>query len=104
MTPNKVTVPDLGCMVTDGAMRLVEEAVNKAQTKNKDIILGCVCAEMERRYPGESLEYHLSQMKISSTKDVMEIIELFLIMREMDPSVTFIRKSRTGSKPCSSVS
>lgn len=81
-------------LITDGAMRLVEEMAKKHNTKDRHEILGYVCAEMERRYPGNSLEYHLDQMNIESTGDILDIIDVYLILVGLDPSVTFVRKPR----------
>lgn len=81
-------------LITDGAMRLVEAMAKKHNTKDRHEILGYVCAEMERRYSGSSLEYHLDQMKIESTGDILDIIDVYLILVAADPSITFMRTPR----------
>ena len=81
-------------LITDGAMRLVEEMAKKHNTKDRHEILEYVCAEMERRYPGSSLEYHLEQMKIESIGDILDVIDVYLILAKIDPSITFMRTSR----------
>ena len=88
-------------LITDGAMRLVEEMAKKHNTKDRHAILGYVCAEMERRYPGSSLEYHLDQMKIESIGDILDVIDVYLILEAADPSITFmrtLRKKRQGKR------
>lgn len=85
---------DLSCMITDGALRLVEEAAKKTNTKDRYALLDYICADMEKRYPGDSLEYHLSQMRIATTKDILEIIDLYLVMVEFEPGTTFTKHTR----------
>lgn len=85
-------------MITDGALRLVEETVNKYQTKNRYQILEHLCEDMEAKYPGDSLEYHLSQMKMRTTNEILEIIDIYLIMIEYDPETTFQRRPRARGK------
>lgn len=81
-------------LITDGAMRLVEEMAKKHNTKDRHRILCYVCEEMERRYPGSSLEYHLNQMKIKTTRDILDVIDVYLVLMETDPSISFIRTPR----------
>lgn len=85
-------------MITDGAMRLVEETIDKYKTKNRYEILQHLCDDMEKKYPGESLEYHLSQMKMRTTSEILDIIDIFLIMIELDPDTTFKRRPRSKRK------
>lgn len=84
-------------MITDGAMRLVEETVKKCKTKDRYKILECLCKDMEEKYPGDSLEYHLSQMKMRTTSEILDIIDIYLIMIELDPETTFKRRTRKKS-------
>lgn len=98
MNEKEIYSPVLDGMITDGAMRLVEEVVKKYNTKDRYEILEHVCQEVSERYPGDSLEYHLNQMKMSTTKDILYIIDIYLIMVEVEPKTTFIRKKRKSNQ------
>ena len=74
--------------VTEGAMKIVGEVVKKANTHDRSILLERICDELEERYPGESLEYHLSQMHISSTADIAYAIDMFFVMDKIFPAVS----------------
>lgn len=51
---------------------------------------------MEERYKGDSLEYHAAQMKMQATEEVLEVIGIYLIWKEIEPNTTFKRRP---SKP-----
>ena len=92
---DKITDKENFCsLITDGAIRLVEEMSKKYRTKDRIEILHHVCAEVEKRYPGSSLEYHLNQMRIPTTKDILDVIDVYIILTEIDPTATFARKPR----------
>ena len=82
----------LSNFIPDGAFRLVEEIIEKYQTKDEHEILEHVCREMEERYKGNSLEYHAAQMKMQTTEKILEVIGIYLIWKEIEPNITFRRR------------
>lgn len=85
-------------MITDGIMRMIEQVKREHNSSDRLEILSFVCHEMEIRYPGNSLEYHLSQMGIKTTNDILDAIDIYLIMIELDPDTTFMKKSGRNSR------
>lgn len=83
--------------VTEGAMRIVEEVVSKTDNHDRSFLLAKVCDELEERYAGDSLEYHLSQMHIDTTSDILHAIDMFFVMKEMFPDSTFMREKEAVS-------
>lgn len=81
----------LELLVTDGMLRLIEETVMKHHTKDRRLILQYLCQDMEERYQGDALEYHLQQMRMTSTGRLLDAIDLYLLMREMEPEYSGYR-------------
>lgn len=90
MSPKKSSKP-FGCLITDGAVRIVDYVARKYKTQDRHMILEHVCDEMERRYAGVSMEYHLAQMGIKTTNDLLDIIDTYLILCELEPSLSFVK-------------
>lgn len=85
-------------MITDGIMRMIEQVKKKLNSSDRLEILSLVCHEMEIRYPGNSLEYHLSQMGIRTTNDILDAIDIYLIMIELEPDTTFEKRTKKNSR------
>ena len=57
-------------VLTEGALALVEEIVERTKVTDEQQLIGMVCEELERRFSSgnskrdESYEYHLSQMHL----------------------------------------
>ena len=81
--------------VTEGAMRIIESVVRSEKNHDRNFLLGKVCDELEARYVGDSLEYHLGQMNISTTSDILHAIDLFFVFEMMFPETSFL-KSETA--------
>lgn len=79
--------------VSDGAMRIVEEVVKRTNNRDRSFLLTAICEELETRFVGESLEYHLSQMHISGTSDILHAIDLYFVMEKLFPGTSFARQS-----------
>lgn len=79
--------------VSDGAMRIVEEVVKRTNNRDRSFLLTAICAELESRFVGDSLEYHLSQMHIGGTSDILHAIDLYFVMERLFPGTSFIRQS-----------
>ena len=78
--------------VSDGAMRIVEEVVKRTNNRDRSFLLTAICEELETRFVGESLEYHLSQMHISGTSDILHAIDLYFVMEKLFPGTSFARQ------------
>lgn len=81
-------------LITDGAFKLVESVYKKNQTKDRNKLLIAVCEEVERRYTGDTLEYHLNQMKMNTTNEILNVIDTYLVMISIDPDLAFNEKYR----------
>ena len=46
------------------------------------------------RFPDNSLEYHLSQMHLETTDDIVRTISCFFISRSLYPEKTYLSDSR----------
>lgn len=77
--------------VTEGALRIIETIIKRENSHDRRFLLEKVCEELEAKYVGESLEYHLSQMNINTTTDILHAIDIFFVMEKMFPDTTFLR-------------
>lgn len=87
-----------GIPLTEGALALVEEVVERTKVTDEKELVGIVCAELERRFSNgkakkdEGYEYHLSQMHLETTSAVARTISCYFISKKMFPKISF-RKS-----------
>ena len=80
-----------GLKLTEGAMALIEEVVNRTHLTDPMELLPYVCEELENRFaPSDTLEYHLSQMHLETTKAVVRSITCFFISKKMFPNKTYL--------------
>ena len=104
--PTQVVPERNEIVLTEGALALVEEIVERTKVTDEQQLIGMVCEELERRFSSgnskrdESYEYHLSQMHLETTSDVARAISCFFISKKLFPKINFrksqyVRKTRT---------
>lgn len=81
-------------LITDGAFKLIESVYKKNPINDRNKLLSAVCEEVERRYVGDTLEYHLNQMKMNTTNEILNVIDTYLVMISIDPDLAFDEKYR----------
>lgn len=79
-------------IITDGAFRLIESIYKKNPTRDRNKLLLAVCEEVEHRYIGDTLEYHLNQMKMNTTNEILNVIDTYLVMISIEPDLAFDEK------------
>lgn len=65
--------------VSEGALRLVGEAVRTVGSVDRIRLLDAICDVLERKFQGKTLEYHLRQMNLCTTKDILYAIDIYKI-------------------------
>ena len=80
-----------GAKLTEGAMALIEEVAARTQLTDPQELLPYVCDELMDRFPDDSLEYHLSQMHLQTTDDIVRSISCFFISKQLFPSKSYLR-------------
>lgn len=65
--------------VSEGALRLVGEAARAVGTVDRIRLLDAICDVLERKFQGKTLEYHLRQMNLCTTKDILYAIDIYKI-------------------------
>lgn len=68
--------------ISDGTINLIGEVARSIGSKDRIDILEAVCDHLESRFHGKSLEYHLQQMNIRTTSDILYAIDLYNVGRE----------------------
>lgn len=84
----------VGCNLTEGALALVESVYRLTNLNDPQELLPHVCEELMDRFPDNSLEYHLSQMHLETTDDIVRTISCFFISRSLYPEKTYLSDSR----------
>lgn len=73
--------------ITDGAMRIVREVVLRTHTTDRFQLLSAICEDLEGRYAGETFDYHVAQMNLKTTADILRAIDVYFIMKEFYPEL-----------------
>jgi hypothetical protein len=89
-TINVETNQTTGSGLTEGAMALIEGVVQKTNLTDPKELLPYVCDELMDRFPSDSLEYHLSQMHLETTEDVVRSITCFFISKRLFPTKSYL--------------
>jgi len=84
----------VGCNLTEGALALVESVYRRTNLNDPQELLPHVCAELMDRFPDNSLEYHLTQMHLETTDDIVRTISCFFISKSLYPEKSYLSDSR----------
>lgn len=76
-------------VLTDGAMCLIEDIVQRKHLTDRLQILEAVCEALEERYNGDAMEFHLEHMHLSTTSEILRAIDVYFVMREEFPDYSF---------------
>ena len=55
------------------------EAVRTVGSVDRIRLLEAICDVLERKFQGKTLEYHLKQMNLRTTKDILYAIDIYKI-------------------------
>jgi len=80
----------VGSNLTEGALALVESVYQRTNLNNPQELLPHVCAELMKRFPDNSLEYHLTQMHLETTDDIVRTISCFFISKRLYPEKSYL--------------
>lgn len=83
-------VSPIGSNLTEGALALVESVYQRTNLNNPQDLLPHVCAELMDRFPDKSLEYHLTQMHLETTEDIVRTISCFFISKRLYPEKSYL--------------
>ncbi len=70
--------------ITDGILTIIGEAAAGIESNDRLDILDAVCDQLEARFRDGYLEYHLRQMDMCTTKDLLYAIDIYRIGREFN--------------------
>lgn len=77
-----MTKKTLPTKLSRGTIRLLEEAILVAKKENKEynnryVLCEVLCALVEKKYSGRTLDYQLKRMNMEKTGEVLNAIDLF---------------------------
>ena len=90
-TPLTERVEPIGSNLTEGALALIESVYERTGLDNPQELLPHVCSELEKRFSDNSLEYHLSQMHLQTTADIVRTISCFFISKRLYPDKNYLK-------------
>lgn len=70
-------------VVTEGAFSIIGTVIKERHLTNRIDILSAVCDDLEQRFPPEKLEKSLSRMHMSTTDEILYIIDLYLMNQHL---------------------
>lgn len=88
-TPLSQKVEPAGSNLTEGALALIESVYERTGLNDPYELLPHVCSELEERFADNSLEYHLSQMHLQTTADIVRTISCFFISKRLYPDKSY---------------
>lgn len=77
--------------LTTGALAVIESVVNRTKITDPQKLVPEVCEELVNRYGSSAkkgdrkLDYHLKQMRLSTTRDIARAIDCFFIAKQLFP-------------------
>jgi len=96
-TVNVKSSQPTGANLTEGAMALIEGVVKKTNLTDPQELLPHVCDELMDRFPDDTLEYHLSQMHLQTTSDIVRSITCFFISKQLFPTKSYLTAGASAS-------
>lgn len=94
----KDTLAFEGSEISDVALFLIDKIVEKTHLTSRYDVMSHVCDVLEYRFgDGERLEQNLDRMKLSTTKDVLHVIDIYFTMKKLYPDTVFGRKRMYGA-------
>ena len=90
-TPLTARVEPIGSNLTEGALALIESVYERTGLNDPQELLPHVCSELEKRFSDNSLEYHLSQMHLQTTADIVRTISCFFISKRLYPDKNYLK-------------
>ena len=79
--------------VNDTAMFVIDNVVRRSRLTNRYDVMERFCAVLEHRFgTGAKLDENLEKMHLATTKDVLQAIDIYFVMKDLYPDTVFGRK------------
>lgn len=79
--------------VNDTAMFVIDNVVKRSRLTNRYDVMERFCAVLEHRFgSGAKLDENLEKMHLATTKDVLQAIDIYFVMKDLYPDTVFGRK------------
>lgn len=79
--------------INDTAMFVIDNVVKRSRLTNRYDVMERFCAVLEHRFgTGDKLDENLEKMHLATTKDVLQAIDIYFVMKDLYPDTVFGRK------------
>lgn len=79
--------------ISDITLFVIDNIVKRTRITDRYDVMEHVCDVLEHRFgTGEKLEQNLEKLNLSTTKDVLNAIDIYFVMRQLYPDTVFGRK------------
>lgn len=79
--------------ISDITLFLIDNIVRRTKVTDRYDVMEHVCDVLEHRFgTGEKLEQNLEKLNLSTTKDVLNAIDIYFVMKQLYPDTVFGRK------------
>lgn len=79
--------------INDTAMFVIDNVVKRSRLTNRYDVMERFCAILEHRFgTGDKLDENLEKMHLATTKDVLQAIDIYFVMKDLYPDTVFGRK------------
>lgn len=79
--------------VTDAALYIIDSVVSHTQSTDRLGILNEVCLALESKFgSGKKLDKTLKRIRMQTTDDILHAIDMYFVMRKMNPDEKFVNK------------
>jgi hypothetical protein len=65
-------------ILTRGTKKIIANAIEKTGDFNRSTLCDVICDELCSKFSGDSLEYQLERMNLSTTKDINRAIDTYM--------------------------
>lgn len=65
-------------VLTRGTKKIITNAIEKTGEFNRSIISDEICNELFEKFPGDSLEYQLKRMNLTTIKDIQKAVDTYM--------------------------
>ena len=79
--------------ISDITLFVIDNIVKRTRITDRYDVMEHVCDVLEHRFgTGEKLEQNLEKLNLSTTKDVLNAIDIYFVMKQLYPDTVFGRK------------
>ena len=65
-------------VLTRGTKKIIANAIEKTGEYNRSVLCNAICEELCDKFPGDSLEYQLERMNLTTTGDINRAIDTYM--------------------------